>query len=642
MAKEEPKSKKPEKETEDMLKAKLNRWWDSALGGRKELDWKWFQYDLWVAGYHYAKYDKITQQITTIQPADGEVKIVVNKIYTTLRAVRNFALRNRPRAEVTPENMTAENVGEAVKVNRYLDYLYDRLGLSLKLKESMWHALKYSTGFWQVLWDEDGNDGKGEIAVNVIDPYDLYFDPSARSETEARYVFLAVTKTIDALKEDEKYDQEVVKTLKGEAVTSASSVKSRLLQLEKGEYISSKDKGNIVVKECWFKEKDKIRLVTIAEDKILRDEVTDLVRLPFFKLSADIEPLSLYGQGWVKNLIPVNRLLNTLESQVAEYNFIMNKGKWISDKGAGVRVINNAQGQIIEKKRGFDVHQVTINALSGAIFNQIENTNRYIEDIGGAHDASMGRIPTGATSGKALEALQVGDSNNLSEIIENCEVFLEDVYEYMLFIASKKYQFARNIAPIAQTGEREFIKVIGEDAQSQPSDATRISASNIVDVRITSWLAMTGEARRDALKELYQLQAIDQQTLLDGYGIGNIADVIKRLREQKLQDKATEMASNEMVGEQQTEQANAQAEAQAQQEQNQQAMAGSGAREAISAIRMLINGQNPTIPEIINLEYTDYIDQFLASPEAQSLDPAMVQVIQQFRDTVLQTSQQVR
>lgn len=638
--------KKPEKITPEVQKVKVNRWWESAQAGRKNLDWKWFGYDLWVQGYHWAKFDKTTQQVTTIEPKDGSVKITINKVYTTLRAVRNFALRNRPRAEVTPENMTPKNVKEAVKLNRYLDYLFDRLGLSLKLKESMWHALKYSIGFWQVLWNEDGNDGKGEIEVNVCDPYDIYWDPSARNDAEARYVFLAVSRTIDALKEDSKYDQEQVALLKGESTLSSSNVKSRLLQMEKGEYISSSDKNNVIVKECWYREGDKIKLMTVAEDKILRYKDTDLIRLPFFKLSADIEPLSMYGQGWVKNLIPVNKLLNIGESQVAEYNMIMNKGKWVSDKGAGVRIINNQQGQIIEKKRGYDVHQEQIAPLSQAVFNQIENANRYIEDIGGAHDASLGRIPTGASSGKALEALQVGDSNNLSEIIENCEYFLEEVYEYMLYLASKKYQFARNIAPIAQTGEREFISVIGEDAGTRPKDSTVISASNIVDVRITSWLAQTGEARRDALKELYQLQAIDQQTLLDGYGIGNIADVIQRLREQKLQEGATELAIGQQQGENQAQMAQqtaeAQAQAQANQQRNQMAMAGSGAKEAISAIRMILNGQNPTIPEIINQEFTDYIDQFMQSPEAQSLDPAEVQVIQQFRDEVMQNSQQVR
>lgn len=630
------------KEKDVLLKVKLDNWWSSAQSGRKTLDWKWFNYDLWTYGYHWAKYDKTTQQITSLEPKDGSVKITINKVYTTLRAVRNFTLRNRPRAEVTPDNLTPENVKEAVKLNRYLDFLFDRLGLSLKLKESMWHALKYSAGFWQILWDEDESDGKGEIAVNVIDPYDLYVDPNAKSIKDARYVFLAVTRPIDVLKEDKKYTQEEVNTLKGESSLSASNVKSRLIQMERGEYLTNNNNKTVIIKECWYKEGDKIRLVTMAEDKILRNEDTDLVRLPFFLLPSDIEPLSLYGQGWVKNIIPLNKLLNTLESQVAEYNLIMNKGKWITDKGAGVRIINNAQGQIIEKKRGYDVSQANISPLANGIFNQIENTNRYIEDTGGAHDASMGRIPTGASSGKALEALQVGDSNNLSEIIENTEFFLEEVYEYILFLASKKYQFARNIAPISQTGEREFIKVIGDSAEAKPDDTTIINASNIVDVRITSWLAQTGEARRDALKELYSLQAIDQQTLLDGYGIGNIADVIQRLRDQKLQEGATELALDQQKGENQANQEKATLDAQAQAEKNQMVSQGSGQAEAISALRMLINGQNPTIPEIVNQEFLDYIDQFIQSPDAQGLDPKMISVIQQFRDTVMQTSQQTR
>ena len=42
---------KVEKETPQALSAKLTTWWNSAQNGRKELDWKWFNYDVWVAGY---------------------------------------------------------------------------------------------------------------------------------------------------------------------------------------------------------------------------------------------------------------------------------------------------------------------------------------------------------------------------------------------------------------------------------------------------------------------------------------------------------------------------------------------------------------------------------------------------------------
>lgn len=614
------------------MKAARDREWHEAQGARKELDWKWFMYDLWVLGNHYARWDKNTQQIITTIKDRGKPKVVINKVYTTLRSVRNFVLRNRPRAEVTPEGLNEENVEESNKLNRFLDFIHDKLRLRTKLKGTVWHALKYSVGWWQVLWSEDADDGQGEIAVNVVDPYDLYWDPVARDPLEARYAILAVRKNIEDLKNDPKYK---IKDMKGDNQLAASSLKSRIMQAERGAEIAGSDKSSstIIVREHWYweipegkakegeKKERKLMLCTIAGDEIIREpEDTGLNRMPFFKLPSDVEPLSMYGQGWVKNLIPPNRLLNRLESQIAEYNDLMNRGKWVMDKGAGVRVITNENGQIIEKKRGYEVKQENIIPLSAVIVQQIENCNRYIEDIGGAHDASLGRIPTGAKSGKSIEALQTGDSNNMSEIVENIEEFLEDVYEYILYIASQKYQFARRIVPTTETGERMFVDIVGETAEEdvKPENALVIKGKNIVDVKITSWLAQTGEARREALKELYEMKAIDAGTLLEGYNIGAVSKILQKAKEERLEQAAEEIEINK-------------------QNQPVQPMGKeSGKLEAIAAIRTMLMGGKPVPPQTPSQEYIDYFDMFLGSPDAQGIDPKVLGAIQKFRDSVVQ------
>lgn len=637
--------KKSEEANLETLRARLDREWSAAESNRKEIDWQWFMYDLWVSGNHYAKWDNNTQQIITTIRDKGRAKVVINKIYTTIRAVRNFTLRNRPKAEVTPSNLTEENVKEANKVTQYLDFLHDKLFLRRKLKAAVWNALKYSVGFWQVLWDEDAEDGIGEIAVNMVDTYDLYWDPVARDPSEARYVILAVRRNVEDLKNDPKYD---ISDVKGDELLAASSMKARLMLAEKGmrTFGDNKASSTIIVREHWYKDfieeevegedgkktkikKPKIMIAAMAGGKIIRKpEDTGLTKFPFFRLQSDVEPLSMYGTGWVKNLISPNRLLDRLESQVAEYNDIMNKGKWVADKGSGVRVINNENGQIIEKKRGYEVNQQPIAPMSVAIFQQIENVNRYIEDIGGAHDASLGRIPPGAKSGNALEALQIGDSNNLSEVVENVEEFLEEVYEHILAVASKKYQVVRRIVPTTSTGEKLFLDVIGEEASKDRATegALVISPKNTVDVKITSWLAQTAEARRVVLKELFQLGAIDQETLLEGYSIGSIAQIIQKTKDERLL-KASE---NIEVNAQQT---GANAEAQASAEP---AGVQEGKVEAIAAIRTIVNGGKPQLPKSPSQEFLQYIDAFMSSPEAKSLPKNLLQAIMVYRDQIVQ------
>ncbi len=604
------------------LYTKISRWFEEDLNARKNYDWKWFTYDLFVNGDHYAKYDKDTKQIVGGgKTLDGRPKVTINKTYTTIRAVRNYVLRNKPKPQVTPENLTADTLDQAVLLTKWLTYKHERDRLSMKTKGTLWNALKYSVGWWQILWNGD------DIEVNEINTYDLYPDSKARSPQEMRRCFIAVKRRIADLYDDDKYDKKILDQVTPDNKESASTIKSRLIAHERGisTLNSSKDDGTVIVKECWWKEKGKIYVCALAGDKFIRKpEEVNVRQLPFFRLRSDVEPLQMYSQGWVKNLIDPNKLIDSAVSSLAEYNLIMNKGKYIADKGAGVRIINNQHGQIVEKKRGYNVTHQPIGPLNGAIFQQIDYGNRFMEDMGAMHDATSGRVPSGVKSGKGIEALQVGDSNNMSELVDNLEEFLEDAYEYMLWLGSQHYQDYKNIIPIDYTGERQFLKVIGENSpvaqelgENIPEDTGVIPEKNIVDVSITSFLAFTPEAKKESVKELMEIMPdIPEDVVLDAFGVGNIAEVIKKIRKKKEEDK--------------------QAELQAQKDESEINNPSSNGGEAAAALRTLINGGMPQVPARLSPDYTQFIDNFLQSQEAQQLSPDILQAIQTFRDQVVQ------
>lgn len=643
-------ARKTKQDKKELLTAKLNRWWDEDSANRKRQDWLWFMYDLWKEGHHYARYEKATQQILTTPREDGRPKVMVNKIDASVRAVVNYALRNRPKAEVTPADGSRDGIDAVVKQNLFLDYLHDRLDLRTIERGAVEESVTSGIAWVQVLWDESENDGQGEIVVNEIDKYDLYWSARARDPREARRFCLAVSRPIELLKTDPKYKDADWDSVKPDNQRSSSTLKERLMTLESGAEQSGgkNDQGSVLLKEFWYygdpeldEDPDVIYVCALAGGVIVRpSEPTDLTRMPFFRLCTSKKKLSMVGKSWVKNLIPLNKRLNHLFSSLAEYNTIMNKGFWIADKGAGVKQLKNEHGIIYEKKKGFDLSQGNVTSLSPVLMQELQYLLQMFEDISAVHDATMGRIPTGAKSGKALEALQVGDSNNLSEIVENTEIWLEELYEYLLTLAAQKYQFARDITPVTQTGQREFLTVIGEDAENQPDEALVIKKRNIVDVKITSYLAHTAEARREAIAELASLiPDLDPQTILEVYEVGPIADIIKRINEARAARQEQEL---QMAQAQQQMQIQGQAQSSAIQMAQQQASQpqGAGAQEAIAAIRMILQGQAPDLPQQVTPEFISYFDQFLASPEAQQLDPGMVRILQAVRDQLATGGQQ--
>lgn len=619
---------KPKTKTEkdgEILSAKLDRMWTDAENDRKQWDWKWYMYDLWVKGYHYARYDSKTKQVVSKPIKDGRPKVVVNKIYPTLRSVRNYVLRNQPKAQVTPENLTDDTLEQANMSTKFLDFIHESQKLRPKLKGTVWQALEFSVGWWQVLWDGE------KIVVNDVDTFDFYPDPKARDNDEMRYGILAVRRRLSDLKEDPKYDKKEVEKVKADNKLAASSYKEMLLNFDsKTSGTNSGKDGTIIVKEFWYKDDGNIYVCAKAGDRIIRKpEVVDTPVIPFFKLSSDISPFSMYGEGWVKHMIDPQKLLNSAMSSVAEYNLIMNKVKVVADKGAGVRVIRNEHGEILEKKRGYNVTTQSPSPMSEAIFRQVEYANLFIEDIGAMHDASKGRVPTGAKSGRAIEALQVGDSNNLSEIVENIEDFLEDVYEYVLWLASKKYQDLTKIIVSDYTGERQFLQVVGSDSpvaetmgENIPENTLVISDKNLVDVKITSWLAYTPEAKRESVKELFQMMPdLPPDVLLDAFGVGNIADTIKAIKDKQEEDRQKALQDKAAQQTQQQDIANPQ----------------SSGEEAFAAARTIIQGGSPQVPANAGEEYLSTFDRIIqSSQQVGDIDPQTLQAMQTFRDQVAQ------
>lgn len=685
----------------------LDRWWESAESARKELDWKWFQYDLWYNGNHYAKWDKNTQQIVSTSPRiDGRPKVVINKIYSTLRGVRSHVLQSDPIAEITPYNMSDQEVDQAMYLNRFMFYLHDHLHLRSQLRATMLHALKYSVGWWQVMWDETAEDGQGGIVVNVVDPYDLYVDPVARLPKEARYMILAVRRNIDDLKEDPKYKDADWDSVVGTDNLAASTLKSRILSFERGQSSfgdGQKDHGSVILKEFWYKDneevdeekddpenegktikvktkKPRIMLCAKVGEVIVRQPVdTGLTRLPFFRLCSDIEPLMMYGQGWVKNLIPLNKLLETNESSIAEYNAVVNKGRYSVPKNAGIKTVTNQHGTFVEHKMGaqFAPQAMQVPPLSPVIETQNQRINQYLEDIGCQHDASRGQASSNAVSGVAIEALQEGDSTNLSELTENTEEFLEDVYEYILQILSEKTVTARNVITSTTTGEKMFFKVIGEQADDdlkqqqqdqQPQDPNQpkkpgmviIPSKCAVDIKITSNLAFTSAGRRAAMKDLAsfpQMAQLPPDVILKAYNVGPIADIVKEMKQKEEQQQEQEqqgqmqqqdqahqqqMQQSAQSHQQQLEQQQQQAGAQQQQAQMQQASQqepqpqDNGVAVAIafikSVLRAVDNGQDlPDVPKNITPLFVQYLDHFINSPEGQQ-NPEITQILEMVKD----------
>jgi len=536
-------------------RAKTN--WKLASDNRRRYDWEWLSRDLFRRGYQFTRYNPTTRTVT--MAATNNARIPINLTVSAMRVIKNQVTAFKPKWEVLPTTLDEESHQNARYSGKTLDYIFVKNKLRKTIKETVMQGLIYSVGGpWQIGWDTDivnEDNSKGFVYIWLVDPYDFYFDPNCTDGltfSDAQFCIKAVRRSLSEVRNNQNYKNRELLT-RGDMRVAASEYKQFLLQSLKymGQMQTTIESETVIVKEGYFKEHQedgstKIRQVTWVDSMIkpLQNELLDTEDFPFRMYQADINPLEVYGEGWARHTIPINKVINSLESSVFDYNYRYAKGRIVVDKNSGVRVIDNQHGSIVEKNRGTDVHSLPLQPLPQATENQIIRMRQYFEDLSGAHDVSLGRIPVGVKSGIGIAELKQADATNQDDLVDNLEDFLVEVAKKCLMVLSENINFPRIVKATNIAGKADYFAIIGEKfAEGRGSEVTIgakkyplavITPNNTVTVQIGSWLAYSKQQRQQELKDLFTQGIIDQRTLLEHLEFGDVDTILARTRQEAI------------------------------------------------------------------------------------------------------------
>lgn len=497
----------------------------------KRVEKQWMINTAYHRGYQNVKYNTNTRRIQW--DTEDPLRFQVNMVYTIVRAIRGAVTRDVPVWEV--DALPYGSVDEDVEryLSQFLASQYEKLDMKHKTKELVLYGLLYGVGIFQYGFDPEADRGEGEVWVETFDPFDVYIDPFATGIEDARYIIKVVKRPLEVVKSNPMYQN--TERLEADNKVSESSYKE-LLETRYKETGSSDGDGTILLYEAWCKHEGDIRVITVAGNTVIRNEVTDFDRLPFVLYQPDINPNEIYGEGWVKNLVPLNRALNYLERSQLEFHITFSKGKYVTDSNSKVKTITNENGQIIKKQRGSVFEQLDMKPMSSSLANQIETIGRYMEDVGAAHETFLGRAPTGVTAAVAIEQLVANNMANLADLIDNLEISLGELGEQVIRMGYMYYDLSKSFKTVNDR-TKEIFSVGGQNAIGE--DVIPLPENPQVRVTIGSGIAYTKGARQELALNLYQNGVIDRRTLLERYG--EDADEIEaRLAEQMAGMQVTE------------------------------------------------------------------------------------------------------
>jgi hypothetical protein len=512
----------------------------------------WYLNERFARGDHWVVYNKTINKIQTIQTSNGEIRRTINKIKAQIRGVKNFIKRSQPRWEVQPDDTTDEALEAAKTKNVILQYIYRTKQFPLLLTDVIVSSLKFSVGFLE--GGMVNKNGRDEIDFWVDDSFDILIDPFAKTLQTARFYFKAFKKPISDIKnnKDYKFTGDITPDNK-----QAATQYGELLEMEKrGTDISgsSKDMESAIVKELWIKfagedGKPKVKVFTVASKQLGRVTDKPYRRYPLFPYNPEKETNSIYSDPWIKALISINKSLDKTTSQIEGYIQRMLAGKYLIKQGVEVSTITDKGAEKIYYKGNVAPQQMNLQPLPAAPFSHLANCERWIEELGGIREASLGRVPGSITSGKALEALQSADAGTVSEPIENLEMLLEEVGEFALELIDDHVIASQEI--MLDGAKAKFIGASAVGDAEVPEGVAKVGKSK-VKVAIVPEFAYSEDAKKELLMRLAEAKLIDPQTLLEKLSVSNVGDVIERMKkmqeEQYKQEITKQAAAHQSAG----------------------------------------------------------------------------------------------
>jgi hypothetical protein len=362
----------------DLLNRILERY-ESAAQFRSEFEEKW------------KRYYRLYRSKSPARDDSTKANLFVPEIFTTIetimpRLVSGYLATSKPPVDLVGREMRDHKNAEATKA--LITYQYENIDFPIFLNEYIKPALLYGTSVAKVYWKHDPGKFDGPM-LEVVDIFDFFIDPEARSIDDARFVIHRKMISMEELKERQKSGiyKNVDKIRQGEGTDN-----NRNPVLEKDDItMRIEDVRDVELLEYW--END--RVVVIANrDVILRDSPNPFShgKKPFVDISFIAVPHEFYGIGVVEPLEGLQNELNVKRNQrLDNVNLIINR-MWMMQSGSvdDLRQLRSRPGGVIVTNDINGLKPLPIDDVTASSYNEEERVIRDIHNTSGINEFVRG------------------------------------------------------------------------------------------------------------------------------------------------------------------------------------------------------------------------------------------------------------
>ena len=432
----------PTREDQEALST-IQAFHDPHVGHKADLERTWSYALAFTKGYQYHQWSNrewglVPRTMTSKRRIRETRNFIRPYVERTIASLTSFVpkFRVRPATNDINDEQRAR-VGESI-----LEHYWTLLDMQENYQELMYWTTICGTAFLKVFWDgaggesfaapeviydEDGSPSglgekerlyfEGEVATEVISPFQIYLDPMATKQSDIERI-LQVTKR--PLSWVDRHFPELGPHVRGDGGDEGGEYgQNRVLDLVSPGGISSSTNAHGDTAQDWVTVKEyyetptmefpRGRFILEANSVILKngDNPTPKHKIPYIIFRDLVVPGTIWGQSNIDNLIPPQRNYNRVVSQYIEHIVTMVHSKVLFPRMAGIpeSAFVAGVGEVIEYNGSTPPAHLAPPQLPNSLDNELARLKADIDEITSTYAVEKGIYP-GKASGTAINLLQ--------------------------------------------------------------------------------------------------------------------------------------------------------------------------------------------------------------------------------------------
>jgi hypothetical protein len=487
---------------------KLSFLWDlfrTAVRDRSKFDKDWNDY------YKRYRHDHWKNM------AGWKATPVFNKIFSNIESITPLITDHRVEPLLLPR--TEKDAPLQDTMQNVMDYILESNRMEDVAQNVVRGAEIYGSWFFKVMWDQDLQDGRGDVVITDVSCRQVFPAPGYRTIEECPWFMVA--RVIDEAELRREFGDEVdidsieegVEVKKPDEFQNLAGA-SRMSPDQTGsnnqsftgtttsglsgiDEVAGSDSMNrprgldigIPVKkythlEIWINDDtadeqgDPLfpegRVIDVVNNRIVRDQENQLGFIPYVKYDAYSIPEQFFGQGTAEVVWPLQQTLNKILGQMIDHtNLSVNppiKRTWNAIPEHMEGKLFSYPGAIIpvEDPQGLEYMQVPrVDSNTFALIQQVE---QMMDTVTGIFDVTQGQRPKNVESAQGIALIQEGSQTRIRQKTRNLDDASYKVYLRVLKLIKRFYTSERIISFFDDEGQATQLNLNQTVATSDIAD----------------------------------------------------------------------------------------------------------------------------------------------------------------------------